>query len=80
MTKWWNDEVARVVKGKKVAWAAYKRSKSPQDWEAYVRRRNIAKETVKQTRSKAWEDFGKVEVLDYCEMHEKEERKTGPKH
>ena len=44
---------------KKVVWTAYKRSKSPEDWEAYVRRRNMAKETVKQARSKSWEDFGK---------------------
>lgn len=57
-TKWWTDTIKEKVKRKKEAWKTYLRSKSERDKEIYKRRRNEAKEAIKEAKVQSWEDFG----------------------
>ena len=45
-TAWWNGGVKSKLKQKKLAWKKYLSTKSPEDKELYILKRNEAKEEV----------------------------------
>lgn len=58
-TKWWNDEVKAAVRDKKETWKTFKRTQTEADREKYIEKRNIAKNTLRKSKSEAWEEYGK---------------------
>lgn len=57
-TAWWNGGVKSKIKQKKLAWKKYLSTKSPEDKELYILKRNEAKEEVKRSKQNQWEKFG----------------------
>ena len=66
-TAWWNDEVKYKIKQKKIAWKKYLSTKSPEDKELYIMKRNEAKEEVKRSKQIQWEKFGERLENNYKE-------------
>ena len=57
-TQWWNEDVRKIVKEKKLAWKRYLVSKSTEDFELYKTKRKQASEEVKRSKQLQWEKFG----------------------
>lgn len=57
-TKWWTEEIRKLVKEKKTAWKKYLQTKTIEDKEDYIRRRNVVKLKIKEEKKKSWRDFG----------------------
>uniref|UniRef100_A0A6P7F4M9 Uncharacterized protein LOC114324777 n=1 Tax=Diabrotica virgifera virgifera TaxID=50390 RepID=A0A6P7F4M9_DIAVI len=51
-TRWWNNEVKTAVKKKKIAWKKYIETELEEDKEEYKRLRRLAKNTIKQVKTK----------------------------
>lgn len=70
-TPWWNETVRQVVKEKKQAWKKYQKSKTEQNRQEYIQKRNLSRDTLKVEKQKSWEEFGK-EIENKFKSNKKE--------
>lgn len=70
-TKWWNEEIRRMVKEKKVAWHKYNRTGTQADRQEYNERRKLVKVAIRQQKRKTWREFGE----QITETHRLDNRK-----
>jgi ribonuclease HI/exonuclease III len=54
---WWNEECNRVVREKKKALNALKRSRLPEDFVKYKKKTALARKTIKEAKRNGWREF-----------------------
>ncbi|XP_045471756.1 uncharacterized protein LOC123678663 [Harmonia axyridis] len=66
-TAWWNDNLKRQIKMKKILWKKYLKNRNACNYRKYKEQRKRVKQVTLEEKEKTWRDFGERMEKNYTE-------------